>query len=183
MLASHVPDKMTQEKKLSLQVIGVTKQSGGSWTPCVHKTFFCCNKFVWLPLSPVSKNANALLERFRNCFSCVQNCDDHLCLQLKYMVSEYLGPDTVFYQVDRCPSASFRVDRRLIPCEPVNRAPFLERPGNLTGPKSYFKIKVLRKVGCVLTSNEVHFVSSVNKFTVSFSKLLKLPSLTENDTT
>ena len=30
MLASHVPDKMTQEKKLSLQVIGVTKQSGGS---------------------------------------------------------------------------------------------------------------------------------------------------------
>ena len=37
-------------------------------------------------------------------------------------------------------------------------SPFLERPGNLTGPKSYFEIKFLRKVGCVLTSNEVHFV-------------------------
>ena len=31
--------------------------------------------------------------------------------------------------------------------------PFLERSGNLTGPKSYFEIKVLRKVGSVLTSN------------------------------
>ena len=37
--------------------------------------------------------------------------------------------------------------------------PFLERPGNLTGPKSYFEIKFSRIVGCVLTSNEVHFVS------------------------
>ena len=35
------------------------------------------------------------------------------------------------------------------------RGPFLERPGNLTGPKTYFEIKVSRKVGCVLTSNEV----------------------------
>ena len=33
--------------------------------------------------------------------------------------------------------------------------PFLERPGNLTGPKSQFVIKVLRKVGHVLTFNEV----------------------------
>ena len=32
-----------------------------------------------------------------------------------------------------------------------SRGPFLERPGNLTGPKSYFEIKVSRKVGCVLT--------------------------------
>ena len=38
------------------------------------------------------------------------------------------------------------------------RGPFLERPGNLTGPKSYFEIKFSR-VGCVLTSNEVHSVS------------------------
>ena len=38
-----------------------------------------------------------------------------------------------------------------------SRGPFLERPGNLTGPKSYFEIKVLRKIGCVLTSNEVDF--------------------------
>ena len=36
------------------------------------------------------------------------------------------------------------------------RGPFLERPGNLTGPVSYFEIKVSRKVCCVLTSNEAH---------------------------
>ena len=40
--------------------------------------------------------------------------------------------------------------------------PFLESPGNLTGPVSHFEIKVARKVCCVLTSNEAHFVSLVN---------------------
>ena len=40
--------------------------------------------------------------------------------------------------------------------------PFLERPGNLTGPKSYFEIKL----GCVLTPNEVYFVSLGENFTV-----------------
>ena len=60
--------------------------------------------------------------------------------------------------------------------------PFLESPGNLTGPKSYFEIKVSRNVGCVLTSNEVHFVSLANNFTVQFSNLLKLPSGMENRT-
>ena len=49
------------------------------------------------------------------------------------------------------------------------RGPFLERPGNLTGPKSYFEIKFSRKVGCVLTSNEVNFVSLADNFTVQFS--------------
>ena len=39
------------------------------------------------------------------------------------------------------------------------RGSFLERPGNLTGPKSYFEIKVSRNVGRVVTSNEVNFVS------------------------
>ena len=58
--------------------------------------------------------------------------------------------------------------------------PFLERPGELTGPKSYFEIKISRKVCCVLTSNEAHFVSLANSFT--FSKLLKLPFLMENKT-
>ena len=43
---------------------------------------------------------------------------------------------------------------------------FLERPGKLTGPVSYFEIEVSRKVGCVLTSNEVHFVSLAENFTV-----------------
>ena len=44
--------------------------------------------------------------------------------------------------------------------------PFLERPGNLTGPVSYFEIEVSKKVGCFLTSNEVHFVSLAENFTV-----------------
>ena len=56
------------------------------------------------------------------------------------------------------------------------RGPFPERPDNLTGPKSYFEIKISRKVGCVLTSNEVHFVSLADNFIVQFSNLLKLPS-------
>ena len=44
--------------------------------------------------------------------------------------------------------------------------PFLERPGKLTGPVSYFEIEVSRKRGCVLASNEVHFVSLAENFTV-----------------
>ena len=64
----------------------------------------------------------------------------------------------------------------------LTRGPFLERPGNLTGPISHFQIKVSRRVGCILTSNEVHFVSLADNFTVPFSKLLKLPSLVENKT-
>ena len=62
----------------------------------------------------------------------------------------------------------------------TSRVPFLEGPGNLTGPKSYFEIKVSGKVGSVLTSNEVHFVSLADNFTAPFSKLLKLPPLMEN---
>ena len=60
--------------------------------------------------------------------------------------------------------------------------PFLERPGNLTGPISYFEIKVSRRVGCVLTSNEDQFVSLADNFTVQFSNLLKLSSGMENKT-
>ena len=44
--------------------------------------------------------------------------------------------------------------------------PFLERPGKLTGPVSYFEIEVSRKLGCFLASNEVHFVSLAGNFTV-----------------
>ena len=50
------------------------------------------------------------------------------------------------------------------------RGPFLERPSKLTGPVSYFEIEVSRKVGCVLTSNEVHFVSLAENFTVNYQK-------------
>ena len=53
---------------------------------------------------------------------------------------------------------------------PVNRGPFLERPGKLMGPVSYFEIEISRKVGCVLTSNEVLFVSLAENFTVNFQK-------------
>ena len=60
--------------------------------------------------------------------------------------------------------------------------PFLERPGNLTGPKSYFEIKISWKVGCLLTSNEVHIVSLADNFTVQLSNLLKLPSGMESRT-
>ena len=60
--------------------------------------------------------------------------------------------------------------------------PFLEGPGNLPGPESDFDIKVSRNVGSVLTSDEVHFVSLADNFTVQFSNLLKLPSGMENKT-
>ena len=50
------------------------------------------------------------------------------------------------------------------------RGPFLERPGKLTGPVSNFEIEVSRKVGCVLTSNEVYFASLAENFTVNFQK-------------
>ena len=60
--------------------------------------------------------------------------------------------------------------------------PFLESPGNLTGPKSYFEIKFSRRVGCDLTSNEVHFVSLADNLTVQFSNLLKLLSRMKNKT-
>ena len=64
----------------------------------------------------------------------------------------------------------------------MSRGPFLESPGNLTGPKSYFEIKFSRKVWCVLTSNKVHVVSLADNFTVQFSNLLKHPSGMENKT-
>ena len=46
------------------------------------------------------------------------------------------------------------------------KGPFLERPGNLTGPKSNFEMKVSRKVRCVLTPNEVLFVSLADNSTL-----------------
>ena len=59
------------------------------------------------------------------------------------------------------------------------KLPGLSRNGP---PVSYFEIEVSRKEGCVLTSNEVHFVSLADNFTVQFSNLLKLPPLMENKT-
>ena len=67
-------------------------------------------------------------------------------------------------------------------CSLPTRGPFLERPGNLTGPKSHFEVRILRKVGCVPTSNEAEFVSLADNITVQFSNLLKLPSGMESKT-
>ena len=82
--------------------------------------------------------------------------------------------------------ASFTYDRNFVKREIWEElpiwGPFLERPDNLAGPKSYFEIKFSRKVGCVLTSNEVHFVSLADNFTVQFSNLLKLLSRMKNET-
>ena len=72
--------------------------------------------------------------------------------------------------------------RELRYCRSEIRGLFLETPGNLTGPKSCFEIEFSRKVGCVLTSNEVHFVSLADIFTVQFSNLLKLLSRMKNKT-
>ena len=47
-------------------------------------------------------------------------------------------------------------------------SPFLERPGNLTGPESDFDVKVSRKGGRVLTLDEVHFVSLADNLNVQF---------------
>ena len=49
---------------------------------------------------------------------------------------------------------------------PELRGPFLESPGNLTGPKPNFEIKLSRKIGVFFTSNEAHFVSLANNFNV-----------------
>ena len=42
-----------------------------------------------------------------------------------------------------------------------SRSPFLKGSGNLTGPKSYFKMLFSRKVGCVLASNEKTFETNI----------------------
>ena len=75
-----------------------------------------------------------------------------------------------------------KVERVCYIATTLTRGPFLEKPGNLTGPESDFEIKASSKVGCVLTSNKVHFVSLADNFTVQFSNLLKLPSGMENNT-
>ena len=56
--------------------------------------------------------------------------------------------------------------RMLTPTINVSWGPFLESPGNLGARNRTFKSKSQRKVGCVLTSNEVCFVSLADDFTV-----------------
>ena len=75
----------------------------------------------------------------------------------------------------RCVSRDWLTETTAYKKPLVSWGPFLERPGNLPGPESDFEIKVPRKVGRVLTSDEVHFVSLANNLTVQFSNILKLP--------
>ena len=52
--------------------------------------------------------------------------------------------------------------------------PFLEWPGNFSGPKANFKIKTRLIVAQALAHKTLNFVSSTDVFIVLFSKLLKL---------
>ena len=74
----------------------------------------------------------------------------------------------IFYTFTLCHfTDSFHLKRLNFYCRCfLSRGPFLDTPGNSTGPKSYFEIKVARKAGCVLTSNEVHIVFLANNLTV-----------------
>ena len=53
--------------------------------------------------------------------------------------------------------------------------PFLERPGNFSGPKApIFKSETCSKVAQFLAHKSVNFASLNDSFIVSFSKLMKL---------
>ena len=52
--------------------------------------------------------------------------------------------------------------------------PFLEKPGNFSGPKTNFKIKTCLMVAKGLPHKPVNFVSLTDSFIVLFSKTLKL---------
>ena len=63
-------------------------------------------------------------------------------------------------------AATFQEPSPLLATSYGSRARFSKDQGKLTGSVSYFEINVSRKVGCVLASNEVHFVSLAENFTV-----------------
>ena len=54
------------------------------------------------------------------------------------------------------------------------RGPFLERPGNFSGPKANFEIKTCWIVAQFLAHKPVNSASLTDTFIVSFSRLLKL---------
>ena len=53
------------------------------------------------------------------------------------------------------------------------RGPFLESPGNFSGPKSNFQIKIQRIRARVLANKLLHFVSLTDSFIMLNAKLLK----------
>ena len=65
--------------------------------------------------------------------------------------------------LEKNPRARAKTNNKLSP-HVVPGARFLKVP--LTGPKSFFEIKVLKKVGHVLTCNKVDVVSLADNFTV-----------------
>ena len=62
------------------------------------------------------------------------------------------------------------------------RGPFLESPGNFSGPKSNIQIEIKRIRTRVLSSKLLHFVSLTDSFIMLDAKLLKPRSLMETET-
>ena len=54
-----------------------------------------------------------------------------------------------------------------------SRGPFLQSPGNFTGPKSNIQIEIQRIRARVLASKLMHFVSLIDSFIMLDPKLLK----------
>ena len=66
------------------------------------------------------------------------------------------------YQLARKLSSAWIALSRL--WKPGSRGPYLESPGNFSGPKSSIQIKIWRKGVRVLASKLLHFVSLTNSF-------------------
>ena len=56
------------------------------------------------------------------------------------------------------------------------QGPFLESPGNFSGPKSNFEIEIQRIRARVLAKKLLHFVLLTDTFIMLDTKLLKPPS-------
>ena len=91
----------------------------------------------------------------------VSTCQSRMTILQAQVLS--LSRSRGFFEVNHCFSVKSRDQTRV---HSLTRGPFPKRPGKLTGPVSYFEIKVSRKLGCVLASNKVHFVSLAENFTV-----------------
>ena len=62
------------------------------------------------------------------------------------------------------------------------RGPFLQSPGNFSGPKSNIQIEIKRIRARVLASKLLHFVSLTDSFIMLDAKLLKPRSLMQTET-
>ena len=64
----------------------------------------------------------------------------------------------------------------------VSRGPFLESPGNFSGPKSNIQMEIKRIRARLLASKLLHFVPLTDSFIMLDAKLLKPLSLMETET-